>query len=248
MSVAVICDNCKQAFEVKESVYRRQETFACSDRCRLVLLVLRNKSRSQYVALTCPQCQKIFQVRKCDVKKHRFCSLNCRSLYYHSHPQEHPQWEGGPVSKMCLVCGQEFRVKRSRSTKRVYCSVECYHASWGIKGFRNKPTKPERRLDSILNHYFLGQWKYTGDGLVRIGKRYPDFINCNGHKAVIEMFGDYWHGRKDKTWAETELGSIWVYSALGFKCLVIWEHELKDEQAVVSTVRQFMKSGRRTKI
>jgi G:T-mismatch repair DNA endonuclease (very short patch repair protein) len=32
-----------------------------------------------------------------------------------------------------------------------------------------------------------------------------------------------------------------AYNAMGYPCLVIWEHELTDELAVVAKVEQFMK-------
>lgn len=28
---------------------------------------------------------------------------------------------------------------------------------------------------------------------VGIGGLCPDFVNCNGKKVIIELFGDYWH-------------------------------------------------------
>jgi len=37
----------------------------------------------------------------------------------------------------------------------------------------------------------------------------------------------------------TELGRTMLYNALGYQCLVIWEHELKDEGAVIAKVKQF---------
>lgn len=242
MAVLVICDNCSKQLAVKESVASRQKTFSCSNYCRIANLVKRNKSRKQTATLVCPQCSKRFKVRACDVKKHRFCSFACRSDYYREHPQEHPQWEGGLISKTCPVCKREFRVKRSH-TWRIYCSEECYFQSWGIKGFRNKPTKPEKHLAGILDTYLSNQWQYNGDGQIRVGRRYPDFIHCNGHKAVIELFGDYWHSAQmiGSDWRRSELGTIMAYNSLGYRCLVIWEHELKDEQNVVAKVEQFIK-------
>lgn len=58
-----------------------------------------------------------------------------------------------------------------------------------------------------------------------------------------QLYGDYWHS-ESKTkgkWRKTELGRIMAFNSLGFRCLVIWECELKDEQAVVAKVKQFMK-------
>jgi G:T-mismatch repair DNA endonuclease (very short patch repair protein) len=126
-------------------------------------------------------------------------------------------------------------------------------AQWGDNEFRNrvartiaealqrKPNKPERTLGGILERHFLGEWEYTGDGFHIIGGFAPDFTNSNGLKAVIELFGIYWHGKRARRWTETELGRVMAYNALGFRCLVIWDHELDDEDAVVEKVKVFLK-------
>lgn len=128
-------------------------------------------------------------------------------------------------------------------------------AQWGDSDFRDrvaktiaeilqrKPNKPERKLESILNKHFPNLWEYVGDGSLIIGGYNPDYANCDGKKDVIELFGDYWHVKRVRRWPETELGRIMAFNALGFRCLVIWEHELKDEQAVVAKVKQFICSG-----
>jgi len=105
-----------------------------------------------------------------------------------------------------------------------------------------KPTKPERYLNNILEKYFP-YYKYNGDGRlgVTLGGLTPDFVNVNGQKEVIEVFGDYWHGKRARTWRETELGRIMAFNSLGFHCLIIWEHELKElgEEDIVMKIKDF---------
>lgn len=107
-----------------------------------------------------------------------------------------------------------------------------------------RPNGPERQLQKILDRYFPHDWKYTGDGSVTIEGFSPDFTNCNGLKAIIEVFGDYWHNRANNKWYQTELGKMMAYGSLGYKCLVVWEHELVDELAVFHKVKVFMKAAR----
>ncbi len=95
-----------------------------------------------------------------------------------------------------------------------------------IKGNYSKPTKPEKRLLDIIQRYNL-PFKYTGDGSFSICGFHPDFVNCNGKKTVIEVFGDYWHGEGARNWKETELGRIMAFNSFGFRCIIIWENELK---------------------
>ena len=59
----------------------------------------------------------------------------------------------------------------------------------------------------------------------------PDFINVNGEKKVIEVFGDYWHSDKviQGHWKRSEFGRKAVYSQLGYDCVVLWEDMIKTE-------------------
>lgn len=112
-----------------------------------------------------------------------------------------------------------------------------------------KPNLPETRLLEIIGRYFPNEWKYTGDGSLVIGGYIPDFTNCNGRKELIEVFGDYWHKRQNIPWHQTELGRIGAYNSLGFRCLVIWEHELKTlpEEEIVEKIRRFTQRGERVR-
>lgn len=102
-----------------------------------------------------------------------------------------------------------------------------------MKGNNIKPNKLERSLQSILDNYYPLLWKYVGDGSVIIGGKNPDFINMNGAKQVIELFGNYWHTIRAK---ETMLERISHYNEYGFQCLIIWEDELKNTNTLVEKI------------
>lgn len=108
-----------------------------------------------------------------------------------------------------------------------------------------KPNCPERALGEILDAHFPMAWEYTGDGKVVLGGMIPDFSH-RSRRAVIELFGRYWHGRKADNWRDTELGKIMAYNALGIKCLVIWEDDVKHA-SVVAKVEAFMSTCRGAK-
>ena len=116
------------------------------------------------------------------------------------------------------------------------------------KGLHKRPTKPEQHLIDILNKHFA-EFKYNGGcslGIV-LGGLVPDFVNIDGKKQVIEVFGDYWHNRENMPWHQTELGRIMAYNSVGYKTLIIWEHNLKEktEVEIVDMVKAF--TGRRKK-
>lgn len=104
----------------------------------------------------------------------------------------------------------------------------------------DKPNKQELKLQAILNNHFPSEWKFVGDGQLIIGGLCPDFSNINGRKCLIELFGDYWHSDKMvESWNRTELGRIMLYNSYGYKCLVIWEHELSNEKALAEKVEHW---------
>jgi len=105
-----------------------------------------------------------------------------------------------------------------------------------------RPNGKELYLDFLLQNYFPDEWKYVGDGEVTLGRLCPDFINVNGKKKIIEHFGDHWHNRKNMKHHQTEDGRKKVFSQFGYSTLIIWEHELTDENKVIEKIRCFNES------
>lgn len=147
------------------------------------------------------------------------------------------------MSKMTkdLWKSPEFRSKQSQRINLLKMGdpefLEKFYA-----GRLNKPNKAEQKIDSLLQTLSPGEFAYNGDFSqgVMLGGLIPDFINVNGKKAVIELFGNYWHDKKGNIpWKSTEFGRQAVFSQLGYKLLVIWEHELKDPEAVVKRIKEF---------
>lgn len=99
-----------------------------------------------------------------------------------------------------------------------------------LKALTTLPNKPEKKLRKILNRLFPGEYKYVGDGQVLIGWKNPDFININGQKKLIELFGDYWHGKKRTGLSKKEhrIQRQKHFAKYGHACCVVWEHELKN--------------------
>ncbi|GAG86724.1 unnamed protein product, partial [marine sediment metagenome] len=65
----------------------------------------------------------------------------------------------------------------------------------------------------------------------------PDFINIDGKKQIIELFGTYWHNVFDIAKVTN------IYKQYGFNTLVIWEDELSNENRVVAKIHQFGLTG-----
>jgi very-short-patch-repair endonuclease len=116
--------------------------------------------------------------------------------------------------KHCHSCDTKLRFKNEEYRNRV---IEAQR-----KGMVIRPNKPEKILSVLLNK----DYKYVGDGSFIINGFNPDFINCNGQKKIIELYGDYWHNLPD--YKERDKCRIKSYKKYGYKTLIIWEHELKN--------------------
>lgn len=97
---------------------------------------------------------------------------------------------------------------------------------------RWSPNKRESKLIELIERNNL-PFRYVGDGSLWIERRNPDFINTDGKKQLVELFGDYWHADDDSQ------SRIEIYAKYGFETLIIWEHELKEPHKVLVKIKEF---------
>lgn len=109
-----------------------------------------------------------------------------------------------------------------------------------------KPNKLEQFVDNVLQKHFPDEWKFNGDGScgVVLNGLIPDFINVNGEKKVIEVFGEAFHNPEkafmEVTWKRQEFGRKAVFAQLGFNCVVLWGEEIKTrgEEYIISMINE----------
>ena len=126
------------------------------------------------------------------------------------------QWEINREYMMEVCHNLSVKERRTRST---------------IKACNIRPNRQEAILNNILSTNFPNDWKYVGNGDLIIAGKCPDFVNTNGKKALIELFGDYWH--KD----DNPEDRIKIFEPYGYKTLVVWENELKNPDAIVARIQ-----------
>jgi len=98
------------------------------------------------------------------------------------------------------------------------------------------PNKSEKYLRDLLDEMYPNEWMFVGDGKIKIDNKYPDFININGKKLIIELYGDYWHKNDDP------LDRIKTFKPYGYNTLVIWESELKNDlDNIKNKIKEFIK-------
>lgn len=134
----------------------------------------------------------------------------------------------GPLNPMRTDTGKEaFKKSRAMGGKgRPDSRERMLRENPGIRFSCSKPNKLEAAVQAYLNENFPGEWQYNRGEFVIAGK-VPDFVNANGRKAVLEVFGDYWHlGEDPATRAR-------LFQQVGFQCIVVWEREFRARPSIL---------------
>jgi len=87
----------------------------------------------------------------------------------------------------------------------------------------NGKTHDERLLEYILEDLFPGEWRYNEKCWFMLGRRFPDFVNVNGKKKVIEVFGEHWHEFEEVQEKKD------YYAQFGYETLVLWDYEIYNK-------------------
>lgn len=112
-----------------------------------------------------------------------------------------------------------------------------------IQGNHRKQSKTEIHFFNMLQANFPNEWEFVGNGQVILDGLNPDFININGQKKIIELFGSYWHSQKmtNKTPHNEENKRKRCYAKFGYSTLIIWENDfLKDPIKTATRVKEFI--------
>lgn len=144
-------------------------------------------------------------------------------------------WEpGGPLrlafEQGRMVIPEEGRKRIAEASKRTWAGLSEEEKDERVKKCmgppRFKPNRYEVRLGEILGELFPEQWKYVGNGEVVIGGKCPDFVNINGKKQIIELYGEYWHKGEDPKERINHFGRY------GYSSLILWAKELRPKNTI----------------
>lgn len=132
----------------------------------------------------------------------------------------------------------EYHKMGSARVKKMWQRPEYVRKQMIARGV--KPNKPEKKMMKIIANNNL-PYRYCGGGDVILGGRCPDFINCDGGKKLVELFGIYWHGNFPDEAQRRILESKRAehFAGYGFSTLIIWEDELDDLEGVVEKIKDF---------
>lgn len=168
--------------------------------------------------LNCDHCGKKYYRKPSQVKGSHFCSIRCKNKSLIGKPS----WNKG---KHCSP-KTEFKKGRVESQEQI---------KKRFKSFLKLPNKAERKLEYFLKTNFPHEWKFVGSGDFIIERKNPDFVNINGKKQIIELYGSYWH-------KESEIQPrIDLFAKYGYKTLILWDYELKNEDILMQKIESLSK-------
>jgi G:T-mismatch repair DNA endonuclease (very short patch repair protein) len=135
-----------------------------------------------------------------------------------------------------------FRAKMSKVQNQRWKDPSYIQKQMKSRGCR--PNRPELQLQKLLENIDPDNWIYVGDGQDKqyiLGGRVPDFVHSS-KTLIIELFGDYWHGKEfrgipveEHVRERTE-----HFVQHGYQTLIVWEHDLQNIQKIQALVREFL--------
>lgn len=225
----------------------------------------RKNNKSKYEVRICVyrHCDNTFECSKSDSKK--YCSRSC-SMRDKPRRKQKPREVricGNPdcdntfrcrvdsnQKYCCLSCAIKVIAKSEERNKKIVKNVTKFWQDFERKdkrvrairkGAKKCPTNPEKKLNILLQKLFPSEYRFVGDGQFILAGRNPDFVNINGQKKIIELYGDYWHGEEftGRTKEEEEWQRVDCFAQYGYQTLIIWEHELEDIEVLESKLQEF---------
>jgi len=184
-----------------------------------------------YVWVRCPNCGFERYVEKLSFERHQVpgrctkCALTTPDF-----KERARRWMIGRKNALGHILSDEFKTLASIRVKKDWQNSEFVRKQMVARNVT--PNQSELRLQELIISLNL-PYKFVGDGQFIIGGKCPDFVNVNGQKKLIELFGDYWH-------KEDEVESrINYFSQFGFNTLIIWESELSNTELLSEKILLF---------
>jgi hypothetical protein len=133
----------------------------------------------------------------------------------------------------------DFRVAknaegRSENQKQLWQDPE--YVAMQMRARNVCPNKAEMFLSEFFQDLLPNEYIFAGDGKDKdsiIAGKCPDFVNVNGQKKIIELFGEHVHE------PEEEQQRIDLFAQHGYQTLIIWYKELQNLDLVKQKVLEF---------
>lgn len=237
------CLICGKEFLIYPSIMKYGKGSFCSKKCYGLWQTKNRKGekargwRGGKIECVCKFCKKVFYVFPSCVKRKGgvFCSKDCwaKSKIGSQHAEKTKRkMSKNQIGKKNSFYGHSHTEENKKRMREARGKTPKHH------------TKPERIFEEICRNNNL-PFKYTGDSAFWIHNINPDFIECNGKKIAVEVFGDYWHSpllnyglREDRTLSYRKK----ILKKYGWKLIVFWETDLLREDAEAFVLKSLNRS------
>jgi hypothetical protein len=107
---------------------------------------------------------------------------------------------------------------------------------------KNMMTDIEKALSYLLRHIAPGEFRYNGNGRLHLNFDgiFPDFVNVNGRKQVVEVFSHYWKELSYGSVKAYKISRRSRYKKIGYDVLFVEKNELKDRSELSNKVADFV--------
>ncbi len=126
----------------------------------------------------------------------------------------------------------EYKNLQSEVSKKKWKRAEYVQNQMKSRGV--SPNKLEKNFEKLLNKLYPKEWKFVGDGKLIINGKCPDFVNINGKKKLIELYGNYWHRTDDPEDRKKE------FKLFGWDTLILWEKDIKKNPDLKRIINNFI--------
>lgn len=176
-----------------------------------------NKQLSRGAKLRCVSCNNINQTKQYD----KLCPCG-KKLGTNAKYKENPKCRS--CSQKLKVVSQETKDKISKSHKGKKLSSE--HRRNCLR--RRKISYFEQKIIDLIKENNLN-YRFVGNGEVWIENRNPDFININGKKEIIEVYGKKFKLMHYNTIEEYEKDRTDLYNKYDFNVIFLNDSHLNNK-------------------
>lgn len=216
-----VCEGCGNSYDTSSSGSKKDR--AARRYCSRDCFQKHRKETSIHNAI-CKSCGESFLPGV----DQTYCSRECF--------QKDAGIQAGKVTLVCKNCEKPFEVYSNRVKKGAcYCSADCSSAGWA-KRERLAPNKAELYLFDIITEVAPNEYRMNMAGDFILNRKIPDFVNVNGQKKIIELYGEHVHPVSDEAERKEE------FLKFGFDTLIVWHRELRDRQLVLQKIKDFHES------
>jgi len=162
------------------------------------------------------------------------------SLFQRGRPKSIETRKKLSISRTGFKDTKETRRKKSDAQKKLWQNKEFreQRIAATIRGLRKRPTNLETETSILWKKYSIPLKYNATEAEIIIGGKIPDYVESNGRKICVEVSNKlnkkYMYNINPEDYEQERVTHFAKY---GWKCLVIWEDELKDEEKLVQKIK-----------